>query len=54
MKNKKEKQSQERNDNKRRCDNCGSGYGYLRIKEKQWVCRQCGNVQELDQKGDKK
>lgn len=38
-------------DNKQRCENCGSGYGYFRIKEKEWQCRQCGCIKKL---GDKK
>ena len=27
---------------KHRCVKCGSLFGYLRIKEKAWVCRTCG------------
>jgi len=31
---------------KHRCVKCGSLFGYLRIKEKAWVCRTCGNVDD--------
>ena len=29
---------------KHRCVKCGSLFGYLRIKDKTWVCRSCGNM----------
>lgn len=29
---------------KHRCPNCSSTFGYLRIKEKVWVCRSCGFI----------
>ena len=34
----------EKEKQKHRCIKCGSLFGYLRIKEKAWVCRICGNV----------
>jgi len=31
---------------KHRCVKCGSLFGYLRIKEKAWVCRTCGYLDQ--------
>jgi len=31
---------------KHRCVNCNSLFGYLRIKDKIWVCRSCGHMDE--------
>ena len=28
---------------KNRCPKCNSSFGYLRLKTKTWVCRNCGN-----------
>lgn len=40
MTEKKEEQKKE----KHRCPKCNSTFGYLRIKDKIWVCRSCGNL----------
>jgi len=37
----------EKNEQKHRCIKCSSTFGYLRIKDKQWVCRSCGHVEEI-------
>ncbi|GAH44109.1 unnamed protein product [marine sediment metagenome] len=37
-----EKEEQEYKDPK--CRKCNSAMGYLRIKDKSWVCRRCGFV----------
>ena len=36
----KEVQSVEKN----RCPKCNSTFGYLRLKTKEWCCRNCGNI----------
>ena len=30
-----------------KCSNCGSSFGYPRIKDKEWVCRYCGSIQKM-------
>ena len=45
-----EKQKEEKKD-KIRCTKCGSGLVYVRIKDQQRVCRNCGFIENL---GDKK
>lgn len=27
-----------------KCSNCGSHFGYLRLKDKAWICRSCGFI----------
>ena len=27
-----------------KCSKCGSGFGYLKLKDKSWCCRSCGNI----------
>ena len=44
MEEKKEVQEKE----KSRCTKCGSTLVYIRIKDKQKVCRSCGNVEEME------
>ena len=29
---------------KNRCPKCNSSFGYIRLKTKEWICRNCGNV----------
>lgn len=38
------------NDNKIKCSKCGSSFGYLRIKDKTWVCRSCGHEEVREEK----
>ncbi len=30
-----------------KCDECNSGYGYLRTKKGEWICRVCGETTPL-------
>lgn len=30
-----------------RCSKCASTFGYLRIKERKWVCRSCGHEEKI-------
>lgn len=39
---------------KPKCEKCGSGFVYVRIKDKQIVCRTCGHVSELKEEEKKK
>ena len=48
----KEKQSQEKEQQKHRCIKCSSTFCYLRVKTNQWVCRSCGNVEEIKEELD--
>jgi len=34
----------------RRCKNCGSSLIYIRIKDKEKLCRQCGFIEKLEEK----
>jgi transcription initiation factor TFIIIB Brf1 subunit/transcription initiation factor TFIIB len=36
---------------KLRCENCGSGETYIRLKEGSLVCRSCGHIQKLENNG---
>lgn len=48
MTEKKEKnQSQENQKNNQIKCECGSAFGYLRLKTKQWICRKCGKIKEI-------
>jgi len=38
------REDEKKEDEKHRCIKCGSLFGYLRIKDKTWVCRSCGNI----------
>lgn len=29
------------------CKKCGSKFGYVRLKKKEWICRTCGEVSEI-------
>jgi len=42
-----QKKTNQRVKNSNRCSKCNSTFGYLRIKEKEWVCRNCGNVKKI-------
>ena len=42
-----EKQKEVEKKEKHKCIKCGSSFGYLRIKEKKWVCRSCGYVDPM-------
>jgi ribosomal protein L37AE/L43A len=37
-----EKKEQTERKEKHRCIKCNSSFGYLRIKDKVWICRSCG------------
>jgi len=42
-------------DVKIKCERCGSGYGYVRLKSNLWVCRSCSFIMKIgNKKGDKK
>ncbi len=30
-----------------KCPRCNSGYGYIRVKTKSFICRKCGKVSDL-------
>ena len=45
MENKQEIQKKE----KPRCNKCGSGFVYFRLKDKSICCRSCGNIYKVDQ-----
>ena len=32
---------------KKKCEKCGSGFGYLRRKDYVWVCRTCGALHKI-------
>ena len=38
----------EEKNNKPKCSKCGSGFVYVRIKEKSIVCRSCGNIDKIE------
>lgn len=42
---KKEKSKEESN---RECEKCGSRFGYLKLKTKEWQCRSCGHCTKLE------
>jgi ribosomal protein L37AE/L43A len=42
MSDKKEKDA--KSSDKIRCKKCNSTFGYLRMKDKSWICRACGFV----------
>lgn len=33
---------------KPKCEKCGSRFTYIRIKDNQLVCRSCGHIQNLE------
>jgi ribosomal protein L37AE/L43A len=39
-----EKKEVPKRENLKRCKKCNSSFGYLRIKTKEWTCRNCGFV----------
>ena len=49
MENQKENQKdqQEKTSDKPSCIKCGSKFIYIRIKDQQKVCRQCGNIEDI-------
>jgi ribosomal protein L37AE/L43A len=42
-----QKQIEQKKSNKIRCNKCGSTLGYLRIKDQEWVCRNCGHEEKF-------
>ena len=38
--------------NKIRCEKCGSNFGYVRIKKKEFQCRDCLHVTKLKEDQD--
>lgn len=48
IENKNKEEIQEKKRNKIRCNNCSSTFGYLRIKERLWICRSCGHTQKIE------
>lgn len=34
---------------KKKCENCGSRFVYVRLKEKSVVCRSCGHIQKIEE-----
>lgn len=42
----------EKKNNKIRCVKCGSKFVYIRIKDKQVVCRKCGTITKLKEDQD--
>jgi protein-arginine kinase activator protein McsA len=45
MTEKKEQKAKE--ENLQRCNKCNSTFTYIRIRDRQRVCRNCGNVEDL-------
>lgn len=45
---------EEQEKKKLECEKCGSAFVYVRIKDKQIVCRKCGHVSELKEDDEKK
>ena len=43
---KEEKEEQKEKENKRRCRKCGSFFGYIRFRDKTYVCRSCGFIDD--------
>lgn len=43
-----EKKSKIRSDNVRFCKKCHSYFGYVRIRDKKFVCRSCGYIDGED------
>jgi len=43
-------QRKEQKKSKIRCSKCGSLFGYLRLKDRKWQCRSCGNSETLEEK----
>jgi len=37
-----------------KCKECGNSLGYLRIKKKEWVCRNCGEIYKIEEDEDGK
>jgi len=37
-------------DEKKRCKKCGSSFTYVRIKDDELVCRNCGHIEKLEDK----
>ncbi len=29
------------------CEHCNSTFGYVRIKKKEWICRNCGETSKI-------
>lgn len=48
MEQEEKQENQNQKKNKHKCSNCGSKFGYLRLKNKTWICRACGNIEKLD------
>jgi ribosomal protein L37AE/L43A len=38
------KEQKKETKNKIRCPKCNSTFGYLRLKKKEWQCRNCGYI----------
>lgn len=41
------KKIQAQNKEERKCENCESRFGYLKLKTKEWQCRSCGHCTKL-------
>jgi len=42
-----EKKEVRKEDEKIRCKKCNSTFGYIRIKDGNFVCRSCGHIEEV-------
>jgi len=38
---------EQKEENQNRCSKCNSTFIYIRIKDKQKVCRKCGNIENI-------
>lgn len=47
------KMEEKKTQNKLKCSKCGSGFVYVRIKDKEIVCRSCGHVEEKKEQKEK-
>jgi len=46
-----EKEVEEKPKFKFRCERCGSGFTYFRLRDKELVCRSCGHIEKKKQNG---
>lgn len=44
------KEQEKQKEDPSRCNKCGSGFIYYRIKTKEKVCRSCGNIEKPKEK----
>jgi len=42
-------ENQKKEKEKPRCPKCNSSFGYFRIKDKEFVCRSCGHIEEIEE-----